>query len=599
MRWFPFEQRSDILFVLFGLVFVVFGWFALSLTLGSLFLFPLVFVGMTLFFGVALFILWKLLVNSPLDVRIALVVTLAYAILIGSFSTPTVFSGRDQGSIAEAALRLSEHGQLAFSTAGSEAFFQIYGSGTALNFPGFAYTTDGDLITQFPLGYTGFLASFVSLFGLSGITLGNTLLLFLSLFTLYQLFRLFVSPWYASAGLLVALTSFLPEWFAKFALTENLGLFLFLFLLYNVFLFLREGKFVSYAGILLSAGLFTFTRFEGFLFLPLVALVLFFSPYARNIWKTYPVKSLVLPAAVYGFFLLRDFFLNVPYYKMIAKAFLKFVHGIGSDVVTTNASFLSGNTFTLGSLFFLYGFLILFVAGTFGYLVFAKKRERTLFLPLLIALPTLLYLFSPNITLDHPWMLRRFLFTLFPLFLFGSVVGIALLFAKHHSYPLERPRGKRAFFVSLLFAGLILLQLPAWSRTISFSENRDLLPQIEQFSKNFSERDLILVDRFATGSGFSMLTGPAQTLFHRNAVYFFNPADLDKLDRSLFEHTYLLVPQGSEARYVEAFGDRLTMKGTFTFTTKHLELLSATDSSTLRLPEQIETRTVNTLYEIH
>ena len=103
-------------------------------------------------------------------------------IIFLSFSTePTVFSGRDQGSFSEAAVRLSQNHQLEFETLVSQEFFKIYGQGTALNFPGFSYTADGKLITHFSIGYIAWLAVFYSLFGLSGLAIANGVLFFIFL----------------------------------------------------------------------------------------------------------------------------------------------------------------------------------------------------------------------------------------------------------------------------------------------------------------------------------------------------------------------------------------------------------------------------------
>ena len=58
-------ETTDILLTLFGLTFIVFGWFALSLALGGLFLFPLLALGFTLSATLALFILARLVKRSP------------------------------------------------------------------------------------------------------------------------------------------------------------------------------------------------------------------------------------------------------------------------------------------------------------------------------------------------------------------------------------------------------------------------------------------------------------------------------------------------------------------------------------------------------
>lgn len=598
MKFLPEIQKTDTLLTLFGLSFAIFGWFVFLLALFGLFLSPLIILGALLTGALILFIGKKLLLQAPHDMKIAILVSILCAALIGYFSEPTIFSGRDQGSISEAAFHLTQNGQLAFSTKASQSFFQIYGEGTALNFPGFAYTRTGDLITQFPLGYTAWIAGFISLFGPLGITIANATLLFLFFFTLYGLLRLFVHPYYAFAGLSLALFSFLPTWFAKVALSENLAVFLFTFLIFNLILFLREGKFISYVGILLSAGLFVFTRIEGFAFLLLAFIIISSSRHGRNIWKNYPWKSLVFPGLFFLFIFLRDFFINLPYYKVIGKALLKFSHQLGGgDIVGDIAN--AGGFFPLGSVFFLYGMFTLFIVGLFGILFFIKEKRFILLLPAAIAFPTFIYLFDPNISLDPPWMLRRFLFSLFPTLLFSATVGLALLFAQEKTFPIARPKGKRLFFVSVIFLGLITLEYPAWSYGLSFAENRTLYGQIAAFSREFSDKDLILVDRNATGDGFSMLSGPAQSLFGKNMVYFFNPYDLAALDITGFAHTYLLVPEGDQGRYISVFGNRLVFKKTVTFQSGRFENISLEDGTAVRLPKKIFRETRNILFEIY
>lgn len=593
-------KKTTSFLALFGLCFVVFGWFSLSLAMSNLFIFPFILIGAILTGGTGTFIAWKLLSRAPIDLRIVFFATLLYAALIGYISEPTLFSGRDQGSISEAAVRLSQTGGLVFSTLAGDAFFKIYGEGTAYNFPGFAYTADGGLITQFPLGYTSWLASFVTLFGIYGFSIGNAILLFLFLLTLYSLLRLFSHPFYAIAGLILAATSFLPIWFAKITLTENLGVFLFVFLVFNLVLFLREGKFIFYAGTLLSAGLFAFTRIEGFAFLALALIIMLFSQHTRAIWKAYFLKSVVLPASIFAFIFLRNFFINLPYYKMIGKALKKFLGGFGNDLVSSGSSLVAGNgALPVGSILFFYGLLILFIIGFFGLLIFLKERRFILLLPAFIALPTFLYLFSPNITPDYPWMLRRYLFSLFPTLLFSAVIGLGLLFSKERSLPLENPHGKRLFFVSIIFISLFLLQYPAWSSNLFFAENRGLREQVETFSQNFTNNDLILVDRFATGSGFSMLSGPTEFLYQKNTVYFFDAEKLADLDTSRFEHVYLLAPEESIPRYVAAFGDRLAFKKSITFSLEQFEKLSLSSEASLRLPEKTLIETHNTLFQIY
>jgi hypothetical protein len=197
-------------------------------------------------------------------------------------------------------------------------------------------------------------------------------------------------------------------------------------------------------------------------------------------------------------------------------------------------------------------------------------------------------------------MLRRYFFTLFPTLLFSAVIGVAFLFSERGpSSLLERPRNRTLLPLSLIFAGLVLLQFPAWSSQITFAEQRGLQNQVATFTQNFSEKDLILVDRNVTGDGFAMLSGPAQFLFHKNTVYFFNPYDLSALNTSPFERVFLLTPEESQGRYTTVFGDRLVFKKSVTFSLEQFEHLTLSPNDPLRLPKKTTKETVNLLYQIY
>ncbi|NTV55232.1 MAG: hypothetical protein HGA16_01895, partial [Candidatus Moranbacteria bacterium] len=55
-------------------------------------------------------------------------------------------------------------------------------------------------------------------------------------------------------------------------------------------------------------------------------------------------------------------------------------------------------------------------------------------------------------------------------------------------------------------------------------------------------RDLILVDREATGDPYAIPAGPLRFLFGKNAAYFFNPDDFAKIPKDRYDHIYLLAP---------------------------------------------------------
>jgi len=499
-------------------------------------------------------------------------------------------SGRDQGSISEAAIRLSENTVVTYRTPATQTFFDIYGPGKALNFPGFAYTENGDVISQFPLVYTSFLAGFYSLFGLAGFTIANTLLLFCFLFTFFELLRFFIKPFYASLGTIAGALSFLPLWFSQFTLTENLALFLFTFTAYSLIRFVAEPKFLYYFALFGASSLLVFTRIEGYAFFVILFLFLLTQKQARALFSTYRFKALILPGLVLFFIFLRNFFINLPYYKTIGRALDKFLGGFGSNVLGGQSGHVLSGHYPVGSVLILYGVLPLFLCGILGYLVLWRQKKYLAFLPMLLALPTLLYLFLPNITLDHPWMLRRYYFTLFPVFLFGTLLGLNTL-----AESTKRPKFFFAVFVSLL----ILFGAPAFVSVQLVREDKNLLSQVETFSQGFSSDSLILIDSKATGSGYAIPTGPLNTLFQRQAVYFFNPEDITKIDFTKFSQVYLVSPESELPRYVESFGERMIYKGSFTFTRTGLEERSLIDNQAFSFPKQKVFETKNSIFQVY
>jgi hypothetical protein len=194
-------------------------------------------------------------------------------------------------------------------------------------------------------------------------------------------------------------------------------------------------------------------------------------------------------------------------------------------------------------------------------------------------------------------MLRRYLFTLFPTLLVATTLTIGLLFARKRSLPIEQPGGKRLIFVSLIIVGLLILEFPAWRSQLFYAEARGLREQVATVTEGFTDTDLVLVDRHATGDGFTMLSGPGQFLSGKNTVYFFNPYDLSALDTSRFTRVYLLVPEESQARYAAVFGERLVYVRSVTFLLNQFENLSLTDDP--RLPETTTIETKNSLFQIY
>lgn len=531
-----------ILALILALTLSLFGWFFPPLTL----------LALILLFGGVGFALFSLFQAKDLT-RLTLIGLLSLLALVIALRTePSVFTGRDQGSISLAALELSTNYELAFRSPVSDAFFEIYGPGRALNFPGFSYTESGALITQFPLGYTSYLALFSSWFGVSGLVLGNALLFILSGWTFFELLSLFVTRKSALFGTALFVTSFLPIWLMTLTLTENLALLLYLTIAKALVRLDQDDDPRFLPLIILTGFLLALTRIEGFVIAGIMLAFIILRPKLRAHLLALP-KRFAIPAILFlGFLFLRDLFMNLPFYTMIGKAALKYWHELSG----TGGG---GSNPAIGPILFSYGLFPIFLLGIASLLFGLMKRKFTLLIPVLLAAPTLLYLLNGHISDDHPWLLRRYAFTIFPLLLLATVCLIENL--KGHLAGTWQQR-----FSLAAFAALFLLQLSPAFAAFKTVEYDTLLDQTKTLSQFFTEKDLVLIDRGTTGDPFALLAGPLATLYGKNAVYFFNPDDYDRLDRSGFDRVYLLTAEDSLGRYADTFGDRLLPVQTVSFT---------------------------------
>ncbi|HPN96170.1 MAG TPA: hypothetical protein PLK35_00225 [Candidatus Moranbacteria bacterium] len=517
---------------------------------------------------------------------VIIIISLLFVYILSSFVSPTIFSGRDQGSFSEAAIRLSQKHQLKFSFPASREFFNIYGPGKALNFPGFNYTADGQLITHFPIGYISWLASFYSIFGLSGLVLANGITLFLFLIFFFSFSRIYLKTYPSFVAWLLVLTSFVFSWFFKFTLSENLALFLFWFGLWNFSIFMERKHTLHLSSALLSFLFLAFTRIEGLAFLAIAIFLIRikqkswndFGNILRKKWMAVAFASLIV---LYLF----SFNVNYPFYLNALKGLF------GSLANTTTPS---GNIFS-----FFYVFKVLFVYAIFDFVIIAfialfyalkNKHYENLF-PLLISSPAFLYLINPSISSDHPWMLRRFVFTIVPVSIFYSVWLLDKFFER-----------KRIFFHFLSLA-LLIINLFIFIPYFPVKENQNLLAQTEEMSRHFSSSDLVLMDREASGSGWSMMAGPLNFLYGKQAVYFFNSKDLEKIKLSRFSNVYLVVPDKNIELYEKSpLGEKMYFQREYRIETTSLNIKSGEkdkpQNSDLSLPESQKTIIYGKIYMI-
>lgn len=545
-------------FVDFSLFWIIFGWLALVSTLLDFFytqIFVAYFIaGFAYFFRKFLNNknVWKISPNF-IAVNIFLLVFVTF---LSFFVTPTVFTGRDQGSISNAAILLSQNHQLRFSTPASDEFFSIYGPGKALNFPGFHYTKQGELTTQFPLGYISWLGAFYSIFGLSGLIIANSVALFLFFLSLYVVGRKLLKKRFALLLTLLALTSFSFAWFFKYTLSENLAMALLWITVASVIYLTKNPGKKTLLLFVLSATLLLFTRIEGYAYLITGSSILLFNRESRDFIKQNRKWIFI---AVFAFLLAfaLNFQKDLPFFKEIGKA------SIGSFIETGDdgkiaVKDISSPAIRITQIHILYGLAGFLFLGALGMAAALGEKRRELLIPLFIVFPTFVYFIDSNISSDHPWMLRRFAFALLPLFIFYAANLIKYLSEKNPQNSRHPMLWRHSAII--LSLSLIFLNLIPFLRFSFISENQGLLEQTQKLASNFSDKDLVLLDRLSSGDGWSLLSGPMDILFRKQAVYFFNTEDIKKIDLEKFENVYIITSEKQLPTYAASeIGNQLSV----------------------------------------
>jgi hypothetical protein len=511
-----------------------------------------------------------------------IIIALVFIIFLSANVSPTIFSGRDQGSLSEAAILLSQNHNLYSSSPASQEFFKIYGQGQALNFPGFNYTNTGQLITHFPLGYISWLAAFYSVFGLAGLAIANGVTFLLFLLCFFLITRMYMASFFSFWAWLLVISSFVFSWFFKFTLSENLALALFWFGLWEFLLFIRRRKRLYLLTAFFSFIVLAFARIEAWaiIFMALVILLVRYreqkmteKPIARN-WMVAPV---VLAIVVY----IVSIKINWPFYLVFAKGVINSFTA-GADMPDGSYYSFPYPYFYLCKVLGIYGLLHFIILSAIGFIYFIKNKKYSLLIPFFLSLPVWIYVLNPSISMDHPWMLRRFLFAVLPVAILYSVIFLDRFFEKK-AY---------AYAIFLLFLAINLFVTVPY---LQISENKNLLAQINEIGANFSPSDLVLVDREATSDGWTMMTGPLGFLYNKQAVYFINPADLDKIDRKRFSNIYFIIPD-KNADFYASLQDRLIFRREYRIETNTLDVKQGKKQELFSQPVQLPKEKISVTY---
>jgi hypothetical protein len=495
---------------------------------------------------------WSKYQNRSLEIEkndkimlLTLSLTAGLALFLSLTTAPTIFGGRDEGSYSNAAIQLVKNHSLVADSEIIKQFFSIYGAGKALNFPGFYYSTDGNLHSQFLPGYISWLGINYAFGKLAGLGFANFLPFITFIFSFYSIIKKFsprinihtkplaaLLPYLPAIGTLLLISFFPYTLFYKFTLSEIYFAALAWFALYIIIRYLEEKSTQLLYIIALPMTLMIFTRIETIALIATLFIILFIKNYKKIISLQGQILFSILGLALFlAIFLHANFFIDT--FKNLADPFLK------KDLLNLKKSSDDLENFYILKIFLRYNLLPIFILGISYCFVLIKKKQRLLLVPLIFFLPTLIYLFDANISLDHPWMLRRFIFSIIPLFCLYTIFGITILAKKfnlHYYFILPLFAIAIAYNTTLIFPNKNLTK-----NFLLYSQNKTLLHQLTPIASQFKKNDLILTSQKASGNGWAMMSEPFRTIFEKQAVYFFNPENYEKIEKNKFENIYLIV----------------------------------------------------------
>ena len=596
-------ENKKLILTFWEIIFIIWsGFVLLSVMLAILGIFyPLITLGyLVLTFS---YIWWKhqsrkLWIKKQTTLEKTLLVGLIFwAVILSSFTVPTVFGGRDEGSLSNSAILINKTHGLKERGKLIDTFGSIYDSGKALNFPGFFYQKSNEhfvLKSQFLPGYSSYLANFILKNNISLLKLVNALPFIIFMLSFYLVAKQLTNSTKFSIIALILLASLTPLiLFYKFTLSEIFFASLLWPSLYFLLKYFKESSLDNnklldptyYWFIFIPLLPTVFIRIESFAIIFILVLMLIFKKPTKIQRPLYQIPILLLVLlSVFSIFLFSNFFIATG--KGFFDNFINLNQSNApslKDPLESSSHFIPKmwHNFYIVKVFYTYNLIPFFFFAVLSVVKLYKEKKWLQLTPLFFLGVAVIYLIDANISLDHPWMLRRFVFAVFPLIILYTII----LF---RYYPLKYKIFNN-IIIPVLIISNILLAIPF----ITFRQNANLLEQTNQLADKFNDNDLILVGEKASGSGWSLLSAPLKNVLGKQAVYFFNPNDYIKIDKNNYQHIYLLVSNEEKKLYASMLLNTLEQE-IYTLTNQLLE----PSKNPLQFPKFTNIKTTGTIYQL-
>lgn len=410
-----------------------------------------------------------------------------------------------------------------FSTAAvylARAHSLIIPLGNDLSFlPGWV-STGSYLTTEFHYGYTVWVAIHYALLGMRGLFFSNFIPIMIGLASLYFIGKLIANRLAGLISVILMSTTYAFFWFSRRTLTETFSLALMWF---SVYCSLKAFRFRSVSYLfpaVVALGYFTHVRFEALPIFGLYCLFLLALALIRKYrWlldgRLIAFGSLIVVHIAYYFLFVQRAYggMFLPAIQELINQF-KIVPGVGKaarvmDVqpvprITQSALFYHMPDFVYRVLTQYNVYIFIFLAGFYLIHILANRKQlRDHVFIFLLVLPTCLYLFTPKIYVDQPWMLRRYYFSIIPC---AILFGTALLFSV---------AGRRA--TTLVLGLLLIINLAVSAPVIPFKEYDGVYRQIREFASEVPDDGLVYVNQWVLDAHGQGLILPLYFLFGKQA----------------------------------------------------------------------------------
>lgn len=410
-----------------------------------------------------------------------------------SFYHETISGSRDDGIYSMNAVYLAQHG-----------------TNSIRFFPQVAKLLEKPGNLGFLPGYHSYLAIFMYYFGLKNMLMfANALLYLFSISCIYLVGKNLYGRKIAIISTLFFITNYVSLWFSRRTNNENLGLFLFWFIVLLLINIIKNKNFKYFIFLIPTLIAFFFIRGESLLLIIPILFISFIisiknrfkinkrSLDIKNYFSLFFITNLLIVViSIYSFgFYYKN---NRIYFEENAKS----IKGVMTVIIRRNGLTairdlkLAANVynysppviqdFTVHAPRYVFDVLKAYFLIQFLFLGLISIRKINLNLIVIVAMssPFFAFLIYPAITPDNPWMMRKYWIAFIPF-----VYIIFGYFLKSSFFE----RRIKILTILLLFTIQLSLSLPV----LTFAENRGLIDSLDKLVKKMPNADLIITPKTA------------------------------------------------------------------------------------------------------